>query len=267
MANSAGQALVQSGNIIRLVSPDLRVLKTWEGPDNIPPPYKAYLSSISPNGNTLLYENEGIYSNEVTKNIRESHIRILDARTLEVKAGWKGDFSLHPVAVSDRAIVKNEDSGEVHFREFNGAWRLVADKKIVGCPNSVFLDDSQILNACRRELVLLDLEGKVVHRQTVVGKHDGDIDQKIALARDQKIILLALTRYRGQVFDMARVASRTLLVVDVEHWRSLLSIKIDPLPHNDGEYVKFDYDISPDGSRVAVLVNSTVKLYKVPDSN
>lgn len=266
MANSSGQAVVQTGNILRLVAPDLHVSKVWEGPDLLLPSYNGSSSTISPSGNTLLYESVSFTSTPATR--IASDVRVLDARTLEVKAEWQAGFMLYPFSLSDSGILKSDSSGsgEVYFREFSGKWQLFADRKSLKCWILDFFDELRVLSACGKELALLSLDGRILSKQTLGSKSYGNLGGKIARAKERKTVVLDLTKFRGDLLDITWISRRTVLVVDVERKQTLLSINIKPLPTTVGTDAKFDFDISPDGSRVAVLVNSTVKLYKVPGS-
>lgn len=168
--------------------------------------------------------------------------------------------SQHEIAgitsASDHAVVDNlahcvqlQTVGEIPRNLY------CADPSHLGLP--LFLSDSEVLSVCGKGFAVFSTSGEKLWGREVpdarpVGNH------KRSLNGNRFGILI-----RGRVmFDRVDLAEEqsAILVYDLSSRTQVFHLTLE---HVAGP---IDFDLSPDGSELAVLVGETVRLYKIPSS-
>jgi hypothetical protein len=212
--------------------------------------------SVSPTRKTLML-------NCYNTTLHFSRFDVWDGSTFRQMKAWSEAPLVQRYSISDVGIATS-DSNQQHvlFTEFgSGRWESVGKSFEVGCVSlTVFLNINVLAKSGCNELSLLTVDGKVLMtdhpeiRETLG-------DDKIAVSQGGAVLAASLAQGKGGGFFDTDV-HRTRMGVAVYNSslkKRVLRVNVAPMPKND-----YDFSLSPDGSKLAILNDRKVSVYSVP---
>jgi len=196
-----------------------------------------------------------------------SHFAVLDGGTFKLKLTWTESPALNgdSYSISDTAMARNQYKDGTYYAiatEFGSRiWNPIWKESERFCPAPpTFVTDNSFIYSCRG-LSLVSTKGEVLMAD---GFNKGEsLGGKIAVAQSGRAVAVSLDRTKGIDFwdtgKGVRLVATDLLVYDPSIRKRLLTIELSPLPKND-----YDFALSPDGSKLAVLNDRNVSVYSVP---
>jgi hypothetical protein len=256
---TAGGLLVKTGPPMELYSPDLAQQR------DLPLHFarnSGIVVSVSPTGETIMF-------NDVLEDpSREfhSHFTVLDARTLKVRYSWDQSLPLyHSYSISDRGIAAVFfDSDLIAVSEFGRNWWTPVGKPFGHCFSQnmpTLYSDQELAYGCDR-LVATSTDGQVL--MTDVFPRPDSSSGKTAVAQGGRFIAVSVDTEKTK-FDLLglesylRITAIHIRVYDMALKKQLLTVAVNPLPRKH-----YDFALSPDGSRLAVLNDRRVSVCAVP---
>jgi hypothetical protein len=256
---TTGGLLVKSGPPMELYSPDLAQQRDL--------PFQFARNSrirvsVSPTGGTIMF-------NDVLEDPSRkfhSHFTVLDARTLKVRYSWEQSLALyHHYSISDRGIAAIFfDSDLIAISEFGRNWWTPVGKPFGICFSEnmpTLYSDQELAYGCDR-LVATSTDGQVL--MTDVFPRRETCSGKTAVAQGGRFIAVSVHTEKSK-FDLLglesylRIAAIHIRVYDMTLKKQILTVAVNPLPRK-----YYDFALSPDGSRLAVLNDRRVSVCAVP---
>jgi hypothetical protein len=276
---TSGGVLVQTGGIVKLYSPDFSRARDLP---LVLDPNGAYYTSVSASGRTVAVSH---YFRKEQSSI--SHIDVLDANSLEIRVSWDQDPPLFHLSMSDERFV-TEHNGVVALTEFGHPNQnkvvTVYDSLKQGCaaggvgPRMVS-NDLMVLRC--KHLLLLSAEGVSSLLDSFAGNESasGPLTQcgpyfawlsgktaKVAGTSNANFVALSLPAIKIKKHLLTEpsvcLTGLQVAVYDLSRKQRVFTVDVDPLPKND-----YDFALSPDGSKLAVLNDRRASVYSVPVSN
>jgi hypothetical protein len=272
---TTGGVLVKTGAIMKLYSTDFskaRDLPLVLDPNGI------YYTSVSASGATVAVSRDfGKEKNWI------SHIDVLDAKTLKIRASWdQYPAILHLLMSDEKFITKDPFRRIVYLNRFANpaqskaipiagplkqdcprgvGWGMVSDESIImwDC-NEVLL-----LNAGRVSSLLETLDGDSSERAASAqcGTYIPSMFNRTAVASDTRLAALSLPAVKVKKHLLTEptvcLTGLQIAVYDLSRKQRVFTVNVAPLPQND-----YDIALSPDGSKLAVLNDRRVSVYSVP---
>jgi len=256
---TTGGLLVKSGPPMELYSPDLAQraelpLQFARNP--------GIIVSVSPTGRTIMF------NDVVEDSFRQfhSHFDVLDAGTLKVRYSWDESPPLyHHYSISDRGIAAIDfNSHLIVASEFGKNRWLRVGKPFGQCGSSntpTLYSDEELTYGCD-SLVATSTGGQVL--MTDVFPSGDASSGKTAVAQGGRFIAVSVRTGKTKTDLLAlesvlRVTAMHIRVYDMATKKEVLTVSVDPLPRKN-----YDFALSPDGSKLAVLNDRKVSVYAVP---
>jgi hypothetical protein len=247
-----GGVLVRTGQVIRFYSKDFveldQMTLSQSDTDDI------WIISVSTTGKTVMFNH---YDG------KESRFEIRDGSTFKQLKTWNGLPLRSPYSISDVGIA-TADSHQEHIvltRFGSGYWQPLANGFNIGCVSSPdFVTDKILANAACNELLVITTAGEVLMTDRSE-KHQSFSGRKIAVAKSGTVLAALLTTGRGGGLfdsDVHRTGVR-VAVYDLLAKKPVITAGILPLPKRD-----YDFALSPDGSKLAILNDRRVSVCSVP---
>lgn len=247
--------LVKTGSVVKLYSPDLSQAKPLP---LVMDSSVRYYMNVSATGKTIVISHIVQEANTVFA----SHFDTFDARTLRIRYSWNQTPPLYfTFSVSDGRLSFGYGS-TIAVQEFGSVNRkTVLDDSKSTCladnPTQV-TDDALVVAYCGRLLLWNDRRGF-----SSLGTIQGRLSNTPAVAQNGRFIAVSLDTFQTErhLFTESssrRIATR-LAVYDLILKKQVFSLPVTPLPNND-----YDFALSPDGSRIALLNDRNVSLCAVP---
>lgn len=242
--------LVRTGQLVRFYSKDFVDLQQVALPQ--PDPHDTWIVSVSATGKTVMLNHY---------DLKESHFEVRDGSTFKQLKAWSEAPLRHPYSISDVGIA-TADSHQKHIvlSEF-GSGRWVPLGKGFACVSSPTLVTERVLaNAACKELSIVTTEGDVLmtdHSE----EHESFSGEKIAVAQSGAVLASSLIQGKGGGFfdrDVHRTKTH-VAVYDLTLKKRVLTVDVSPLPGGN-----YDFALSPDGSKLAILNDREVSVYTVP---
>ena len=274
-----GGVLVKTGGTVKLYSTNFtesRDLPLALDPNGV------YFTSVSASGKTIAISH---YFEKERHWI--SHIDVLDASSLNIRASWDQDPLIFYLSMSDESFVTTGmRDGVVSLTDFgsSGQSRIISAVPALKqeCPApggiaSVVSKDSIILRRCKNVL-LLTVDGKSSLLDTPsrdrsspgpvtrCGPYFGWLSRKTTeAATTSNARFVALSRPVIEIKKHLLTEPTVCLtgvqvaVYDLTLKHRVLTVNVDPLPKTD-----YDFTLSPDGSKLAILNDRNVSVYSLP---
>ena len=248
---TSGGALVRTGETLRLYSRDF----VQEKELTLPRSEDTYTVTVSASGKTILINSHGEHS---------SHFEVLDGGTLRVRQEWSEAPPLRRLYSSSDASIAAADFNQEHilFSEFgSGRWNVIGGRPKLTCIGlPTLVTDSSLVNGCK-EFSYLSHDGSLIFQD---GFPKGEaLVRKIAVSQDGKAVAVSLDRTKGSDFwdtgKGIKLVATYVLVYDLPIKKRALTVEVNPLPKSD-----YDFALSPDGSRLAILNDRRVTVCSVP---
>jgi len=251
---TAGGVVVQTGEILRVLSKDFTVLQQITLP-KASYEYSDPMISVSPSGKTFLI-------NRFNQKLNISHFDVFDGSTFQGKVSWIESpplYHLYLYSISDQGIsALGFNQKGVFYSEFStGKWKQIGDKTFGGPPN--FITDKELVAGADGQLCLVDIQG----HSEVLSKVEEPLEQKRVVSQDGRFIAIALAHLdiKKHILSEASmsITARRIGVYDLSARKWVLTVDAIPLPDND-----YDFALSPDGSKLAILNDRKISVYAVP---
>ncbi len=248
MVNSDGQLIVLTGDSLRLYNRDFSVTKERLLPTG---EHQAWTVRESPSLKTLGLVH---YSRPF------EHFEALSSTSLALLRGPIEDHLLPIFSISDIALVKPDpQQRNIFIRDFSGGWQVLPLHSSKECvSNPMFVNESEVVNACGHEVLLLSTSGKVVMRDGVTKKEH--LEELMSVTPDGRFVALSAMQTKGGFMDYTNIKrGRTrILVYDTVLRTRVCSVFVDPIPQKD-----YDFALAPDGSTLVVMTDSQLKGYSI----
>ena len=261
-----GGVIVRTGDTLRLLSSDFEELQKAPIQDKSPGTDDKTLDwdiHASATRQSVLVNH---YQVDWLNKASLSQFHLLDGNTFEVKQEWKEDPALHDIAysVSDTSIayVKHDAKGDqIYVSDFaSGNWKPLWRRSGESCYDSnafALLANDSFVYACKEFSFVSD--GKFLMREKFE-KGERPVRAKLSISEDKRLAAISLSRIGFRKSDFKEVLSTLRIVVyDLVQKRCLQSVVISPLPSH-----YYDFALSPDGTKLAVLNDRTVTVYQLP---
>jgi hypothetical protein len=257
--STAEGILVRTGDKLTLLSKEFQEIDSFTLPD-----FDRCMLSVSATQKTVLV-------NCLSNKLKISHFDVLDGTSLRVKYSWSESPPLYRgYSVTDTGIVDSDISRPVLiFSQFaSREWNRIA-KSTRNCPNlPLIVADSWFFNTCKDvslnthlTLSLSSMDGQVL--MTDEFEKDQRLSGERAISRNEHVVAFSLNTIKVQRKILTesseqRVATYVALY-DLRLMKRILTINVSPLPEKD-----YDFALSPNGSKLAVLDDRRVSVYSVP---
>jgi len=249
---TTGGILINTGEIVQLYSAD------FAKPQNLTlPAHEGDMSitSISPTGKTIMI-------NHFNPKWNVSHLDVFDASTLTLKWSWSESPRLYnDYSISDKGIAAARNPGNSVIDFGHTTWTVVG-KGIGHCEGNVptLYSDHELVYGCSK-LVAASTNGQVLMTEAL--RSSDEISARRAVAREGHFIAVTLKtlEVKKHPFTEAsvRVTALRIAVYDMTVKKQILAVPVDPLPKS-----AYDFALSPDGSKLAILNGRNVSVYAVP---
>jgi len=256
-ATAAG-LLVKTGALIKLFSADLA--QDRDVPFAIDRDSRIRIS-VSATGKTIML-NDVIQD---SLNRFHSYFNVLDVATGKVRYSWNESPPLyHHYSISDEGIAAVNLVGDFIAVAGFGTSKWTRVGEPAGLCSSVNMptlySDRQFVYGCDK-LIAMSIDGHVLMTDSFpIGDTPSD---KTTVAQDGRFVAVSLDTIEVKKHFLAessqRVTATHVVVYDLALKKRALTVNVDPLPKND-----YDFALSPDGSKLAVLNDRKVSVYSVP---
>jgi hypothetical protein len=276
---TSGGVLVQTGGIVKLYSTDFA--QSRDLPLTLDPNGK-YFASVSATGNTIAISH---YFKKEQSWI--SHIDVVDASTLKMRSSWDQDPPIFHLSMSDEGfITKDPFRNIVYLTQFGNTSQRkaipIAGVLRQGCPTGgiepkVVSEDLMVLRHCKAVL-LLNVDGVSSLLDSFTGNESasGPLTQcgpyfawlsgktaKVAGTSNANFVALSLPAIKIKKHLLTEpsvcLTGLQVAVYDLSRKQRVFTVNVDPLPKND-----YDFGLSPDGSKLAILNDRNISVYSVP---
>lgn len=255
-ATAAG-LLVKTGALVKLFSADLA--QDRDVPFAIDRDSRIRIS-VSASGKTVML-NDVIQD---SLNHFHSHFDVLDASTGKARYSWNEAPPLyHDYSISDGEIAAVDFNNHAIVTSDFGSGRWIKVGEPSGrCPSvsmPTLYSDEQLVYGCDK-LIAVSTNGQLLMTDSFpTGDTSSD---KTTVARDGRFVAVSLNTIEVKKHFLAesslRVTATHIVVYDLALKKRVLAVNIDPLPKND-----YDFALSPDGSKLAILSDRKVSVYSV----
>ena len=274
---TSGGVLVKTGAVVKLYSTDFAQSR------DLPlalDPNGSYFISVSASGKTVAISH---YFRKEQHWI--SHIDMVDASTLKIRSSWDQDPPIFYLSMSDEKFITTDPYHSiVSLTQFGNTSQSkavpIAGALRQGCPTGgiglkMVSDESIILRDCK-EVLLLNAGGASSSLEAFDGNGSAGpataqcgnympsmFNRMAAMASDAPLVALYLPAIKIKKHLLTEpnvcLTGLQVAVYDLSRKRRAFTAEVAPLPKND-----FDFVLSPDGSKLAILNDRKVSVYSVP---
>jgi hypothetical protein len=244
--------LINTGDVVKLYSTDfasaqnLTLPRADEGDMSI--------TSVSPTGKTIMI-------NHFNPKWNVSHLDVFDAGTLTLKHSWSQSPRLYnDYSISDKGIAA---SGVVVTDFGHTTWAMVS-KAIGHCEGNLptLYSDDGLVYGCSK-LIAASTNGHVLMTDAL--RSGEEVSARRAVARGRRFVAVSLDTVEIKKHFLteqsSRVTARHITVYDLTLKKRALTVAVDPVRRLKNDY---DFALSPDGSKLAILNDRNVSVYAVP---
>jgi len=247
---TTGGVLVNTGEIVKLYSADFATNQNL----TVPPADEGDMSitSVSPTGKTIMI-------NHFNPKRNMSHLDVFDASTLTLKYSWNQSPRLYEdYSISDKGIAAS-GIGATDFG--STAWRRVG-QGVGHCTGNVptLYSDDELVYGCSK-LIAVSVNGQVLMTDSF--PRGVEASEKKAVAQGGRLVAVSLQTVEVKKHLLTepsrRVTATHVAVYDLNRKIRIMTVTVDPMPRYD-----YDFTLSPDGSKLAILNDRNVSLCPVP---
>lgn len=154
------------------------------------------------------------------------------------------------------------------YSEFDtGKWKVLGERGHGDCNLSAFIggvpnfltDGELVFGGTGGQLCLADMQG----HSEALAKIEEPLEQKRVVSQDGRLVAISLAHLEIKKHIASKasmsITARRIGVYDVSVKKWALTVDVVPLPKND-----YDFALSPDGSKLAILNDRKVSVYAVP---
>jgi hypothetical protein len=255
-----GGILVRTGTTLRLLNQEFMEIqeKTFRDEPGINHFQWGILHlSVSPTGTTVMV-------NLINQRADESHLEIFNGSNLSPRGSWTQTpalYHLYSISDSEIAAADHNQNQLMRTRFGSGEWQVFGEKTEDGCLNqpTFITADLLLVPACGR-LLLVDTQGH--SRSLYVRGQTASLAGKVAFSSVGNLVVFSVAemQIKKHLFSepTVHVVGTDLLAYNLRSEKIVLDVKVSPLPSTD-----YDFDVSPDGSKAAILCDRTVSVYRI----
>lgn len=282
---AAGGILVQTGNGLRILSDDFAEIRRMTFTDSSDPNDRNHCYSrtisISPTGQTVVLNCIG------GRGLRSfSRLEVWNGKTFAPEYAWTESPPLYnrTYSISDSDVAIGSHLIVKHFG--SNAWRTLIEATQKGGLNHsdirsalTFVTNTSLICFCYGGISLVSTTGHILGTQpipgnVIIGNQHNSAPQAssvankvVAVARDGRFIAASFDRWEIKSHLLTEASSRRIstqiLVCDSLLRHCPLTVDVTPIPPGDSDY---DFALSPDGSKLAVLNGRNVSVYSVSNN-
>jgi hypothetical protein len=251
---TTGGVLVKTGEIARLYTPDFAKSQDLTLP--LDKNGRLFIS-VSPTGKTIII-------NRLNQRLNVSHFDVFDGSTLKPRYSWSESPPLyhHLYSISDEAIAA-VDSSNIIVSEFGTKRWRTAGKGSGFCASHnmpTLYSDKQLVYGCDK-FTATSTDGHVLMTDSFP---TGDASSgKTTVAQAGRFVAISVdtTKVKTNLLSepSVRITATHIVVYDLVLKKRVLTVSVEPLPKND-----YDFALSPDGSKLAILNDRNVSVCSVP---
>lgn len=250
LVTNSGKLLIRTGNIIGVYDSALRQLANKQLDKSNE--YEHFGLSLSPSGKVVWLRHDSGY---------HSSFQALDADSLVEKATCNGDQLDRSFSGSDTWITAPTfpDENRLLLSNCRGKWKLLfATNGVANAGNPVFVSNDTILVSSKHKFLLLRTDGSTSLLDNQPASMS--VENKITVARSSTLAAVSLAHFSGGLFDgQLRRKKTSIIVYNVQARIPVSSLRILPDPQ-----FAYDFALSPDGSMLAVMTDSHLRVYRLP---
>jgi hypothetical protein len=265
---TTGGVLVDTGGIVRLFSPDF----SKNSPLKLPlDKGENLITSVSPTGRTILV-------NRVNQALNVSRFDVFDADTLRIRKSWSESPPLyHQYSISDGEIVALSDRSVIASQFGSAKWNVLdggSKSDCIATSPTLVTNELMIVRECK----------DLLHRTTAgasfsLGRlsendsdepsadhcdpYDGRLSDKSAVASGGRSVALSVPAIKINKHVLTEssicLTAVRIAVYDIAARKRILTVNVDPMPKSD-----YDFAVSPDGSKLAILNDRKVSIFALP---
>jgi hypothetical protein len=266
--------LVRTGEVLRIVSRDFSEVQRWTYPE-IPNTSDSRhcderTISVSPTGETVMVSCYNFKLNS-------AHLEVWDSNMSKAKYSWnetrQPDVFLHSHSISDTGIAAMDlRQQNMIVTQFDSTvWKTLdvgtnQPESEIFCGNfPTLVTDSWLVNVCTNGFLLVSTDGHVLMTDPLdkMGSPTHSRNRNFAISQNGQLIAVSLdgmdVKKHLRSEDRVRRISTHLVLYDLHLRQRVLNVNITPLPERD-----YDFALSPDGSKLAVLNDRNVSVFSVP---
>lgn len=247
--------LIRTGQTVKVYSHDLNSYRELSG--NADEPNTVVMSSVSPNGKTILI-------NHISQRAKTSSLETFDGSTLKLITAWTESPPLYrDYSISNKEIAAALNGHSLRLSKFGqNDWIPFESSQNCYLASPAFVSDEYLVIRQCSHLLLVPTSGEPYS----LGTLDGRQSDKVATSTNGRFFALSVDRLltKKHLFTepSTGVVRTNLTVYDVTLKKQIVDVNIEPLPKND-----YDFALSPDGSRLAILNDKTVSVCSASSSN
>jgi hypothetical protein len=266
--------LVHTGEVLRILSHDFSEVQRWTYPEipdsNDPKHCDQRAISVSPTGDTVMVSC-------FNYKLNSSHLDVWNSNLSKSKYSWnettQPEVYLHSHSISDTGIAAMDRRQQnMAVTQFGSTvWETLdvgtnQPESPVFCANfPTLVRDTWLVNVCSSAFLLVSTDGHVLMTDPL-DKMDSPThspNRNFAISQNGQRVAVSLdskeVRKHSRSEGSARRVSTHLVIYDLHLRQRVLNLNITPLPERD-----FDFALSPDGSKLAVLNDRSVSVFSVP---
>ena len=250
----AGDLLVRRDNLLQVFSPEGKLLAglwiTKLGVDSV------MMFTMSPAVETI-----AVAASSVDANGRLfAGSGALDARNLHMVNKWPSESGLWSIAASPLAAAQTVGSGpELEVRDFKTAqWQKVAKSNDRSIFQPVFVSDSEFAVPIEDSVEMFNISGDRA------AKFPCPNALKVAVSRDGGVLVAMCVRNRVGATSILPTYGGQFGVITFEVYRLSPQQLLGAVTEAMSPAFRYDFALSPSGSRLAVVDNLKVSVYEVP---
>jgi hypothetical protein len=190
---------------------------------------------------------------------------LLDEANRQVKRKWDNPPAWRPIqlpySASDEALARiDSEQKTILYSKFGDSdWRAIGAPSRIGCSGTTpaWINTVSLVNiGC--DLAIISVGGEVLMR--FAAPKNWTFQDRVAISQNGRYVAARQDTGKGGGFfdrDVTWTASR-IAVYDLSVKTASFCVDIAPLPHDT-----YDYALSPDGTKLAVLNDGVVSVYWV----
>ncbi len=250
-----GKFVIRAGHSLTLYSPTFDLMKERSLPwSKIPErPYPTLW--VSPTGRTLFLSDDRFP--------KLNWVR-LDSDSLDVLDEWNEEYdSTLCFTVSDNAIARSCDSGQVWLRTVGEPWRLhYSSPTRLLCDFPTFIDNETLAIDVCPGIVVVSTRGDVLFEDLFPDEYRKDpLRKEVVISRESRRFAIVLKRLKGGYFDTPfHVGAIQITIYDLRTKNRIFTLEFKRPP----KHAFWDFALSPDGQRLAVMLGPRVEVYQLP---
>lgn len=266
--------LVRTGEVLRILSHDFSEVQRWTYPEipntSDPKHCDQRAISVSPTEETVMVSCYNFKLNS-------AHLDVWDSDLSKSKYSWnettQPEVFLHAHSISDAGIaaMDRRQQNMIVTQFGSTVWETLdvgtnQPESAVFCANfPTLVRDTWLVNVCSSGFLLVSTDGHVLMTDPLdkMGSPTHSPNRNFAISQNGQRIAVSLDsidvkkHFRSE--ESVRRVSTHLVLYDLHLRQRVLNLNITPLPEQD-----YDFALSPDGSKLAVLNVRNVSVYSVP---